>query len=192
MLFDSATLCIFRLLAMLPASYRFAWVPAALVVLLCSAVLLGCGEDDDGATAPDVEAAEDIEDPIPFEKHGTLHVLQDDDTLSTFDIEIADTDSARARGLMDRASLPDDSGMLFLFDEEAPQSFWMANTPLSLDILFADSDSTVVSIAKYTTPFSQDQVESGDPAKYVLELPAGEADRRGILEGDRFTWTRDE
>ena len=129
---------------------------------------------------------------IPFDKEGTLTVLQEGDSLVTVDIEIADTDSARTRGLMQRASLPPQSGMLFIFPREEPQSFWMANTPLSLDIIFVSADSQIVSIGKYTTPFSQENVVSEAPAKFVLEMPAGFADTYGLLEGDRLTWRRAE
>lgn len=141
-----------------------------------------CGNGAEPADEPEVN--------IPFDKEGTLSVLQSGDTLVTVDIEIADTDSARTRGLMQRTSLPEQSGMLFLFPNEQPRSFWMANTPLALDIIFANADSQIVSIAKYTTPYSQDNVRSGDPAQYVLEMPAGFADSYGVLEGDRLTWQR--
>ena len=159
------------------------------LLLISSTMLTGCGAGD---ASDETESAEqtEIEDPIPFQPEGTLHILQDEDTLRTLQIEIADTDSSRARGLMERTELPDDSGMLFLFDEEAPQSFWMANTPLALDIVFADAEQRIVSMSKYTTPYSQEQVTSGDPAQYVLEVPAGYADRIGIIEGQRLVWTR--
>ena len=159
------------------------------LLLMSSAMLTGCGSDDASDETGSAEQTE-IEDPIPFQSEGTLHILQDEDTLRTLQIEIADTDSSRTRGLMERTELPDDSGMLFLFDEEVPQSFWMANTPLALDIIFADADQRIVSMTKYTTPYSQEQVTSGVPAQYVLEVPAGYADRMGIIEGQRLVWTR--
>jgi len=109
----------------------------------------------------------------------------------TIDLEIADTDSARERGMMQRTGFPNDrSGMLFPFDEEQPQSFWMSNTPVALDIVFVDADSQIVNIAKYTTPFSNERYESGAPAQYVVEVPAGFADSHGLLEGDRIRWRR--
>jgi len=154
--------------------------------LLATALLLtvsACGNGAEPADEPETVN-------IPFDNEGTLSVLQSGDTLVTIDIEIAETDSARTRGLMQRTSLPERSGMLFLFPNEQPRSFWMANTPLALDILFANADSQIVSIAKYTTPYSQDNVRSGDPAQYVLEMPAGFADSYGVLEGDRLTWQR--
>ena len=71
---------------------------------------------------------------IPFRSDGTLRFTRGEEELLTIDIEIADTDSAIVRGLMQRTSLPDRSGMLFLMPSEEPQSFWMANTPLALDL----------------------------------------------------------
>ncbi|MGM0704811.1 MAG: DUF192 domain-containing protein [Bacteroidota bacterium] len=164
------------------------------LLLLTGAVFTGCGSNGDtGESGTEQDTTEqELDDPIPFRPDGTLHVLQDEDTLRTIEVEIADTDSARARGLMERTDLPEDAGMLFLFEEEAPQSFWMANTPLALDIIFADADQRIVSMTKYTTPHSQEQVTSGDPAQYVLEMRAGYADRIGIIEGQRLAWTRAE
>ena len=122
---------------------------------------------------------------------GRLAFIQDGDSTVTIDIEIADTDSARQRGMMQREGFPNDrSGMLFPFDEEQPQSFWMSNTPVALDILFVSADSQIVSISKYTTPFSSENYRSGEPAQYVVEVPAGFADSHGILEGDRIRWRR--
>lgn len=179
----------------MPLPLRFplpAYLLPLCVVLLTGAVLTGCGsEGDTDEPATDQNATEqEIEDPIPFRPDGRLHILQDEDTLRTIEVEIADTDSSRARGLMERTDLPEDAGMLFLFEEEAPQSFWMANTPLALDIIFADADRRIVSMTKYTTPNSQEQVTSGAPAQYVLEVRAGYADRIGIIEGQRLAWER--
>ncbi|MFB6278864.1 MAG: DUF192 domain-containing protein [Salinibacter sp.] len=159
------------------------------LLLLVALVLvggLGCGPSDDGSSA---EA--DTTATIPFTKEGRLAVVQNGDSTVTIDIEIADTDSARERGMMQREGFPDDrSGMLFPFDEEQPRSFWMSNTPVALDIIFVDADSQIVNIARYTTPFANERYRSGEPAQYVLETPAGFADSHGLLEGDRIRWQR--
>lgn len=128
---------------------------------------------------------------IPFRTDGSLDFVRDDGSVATtIAIEIAETDSARVRGLMQRSSLPPQSGMLFIFEEEEMQGFWMANTPLALDIIYVAADSTIVSIAKYTRPFSPESIPSRRPAQFVVEVTAGFTDRHGIVEGDRIRWER--
>ncbi len=154
--------------------------------LLLLALAVGCqaGKDAPSET-PETEG-------IAFDPDGTLSFTRDGQTLLTIDIEIADTDSTRTRGLMARSSLPPKSGMLFIFDRAEPQSFWMANTPLSLDIFFVDADSEIVNIAKYTRPLSPQQVSSIGAARYVVETQAGVADSYGITETDHVSWLRKE
>ena len=108
----------------------------------------------------------------------------------TIDIEIAEGYSATMRGMMQRTSFPDNSGMLFLFEEEEVRGFWMGNTPLSLDLLFISADSQIVSFTKYAAPFSTEPIPSKAPAQFVLEVPAGFVDLQGIVEGDRIAWRR--
>jgi len=128
---------------------------------------------------------------IPFDKEGRLAMLRDGDTTVVLDIEVADTDSARKRGMMQREGFPSEtSGMLFPFDEEQERSFWMANTPVALDLFFIDADSQIVTVRKYAQPNTADQIPSDGPAQYVLETPAGFADSYGIVEGDRVRWQR--
>lgn len=141
-------------------------------------------------TRPDTPAEAPEAASIPFRKDGTLDFRRGEATLVQIDIEIADTDSARARGLMQRATLPDRSGMLFLFNREEPQSFWMANTQMSLDLMFLSADTSIVTIARYTRPLSPESISSTAPARFVVEVPAGFADTWGIVEGDRARWQR--
>lgn len=128
---------------------------------------------------------------IPFRADGTLAFVRGGEVYREVAIEVAATDSARERGLMERAPLTDDQGMLFLFDYGAQQSFWMASTPSSLDIIFVAPDSTVVNVVPYTRPFSTDQVSSTGIAQYVLEVPAGFADRYAVAPGDTLRWQLD-
>jgi hypothetical protein len=128
---------------------------------------------------------------IPFEPEGVLEfVAPDGRVIRQIAIEIADTDSARARGMMDRRSLTTRQGMLFTFPDAAPRSFWMANTPVPLDIIFVDADSQVVNIAERTTPLSRERVESTGPAQYVVEVRAGFSDRFGLTDSTRIRWQR--
>lgn len=107
-----------------------------------------------------------------------------------FVVEIADDDHERARGLMFRDRLPADHGMLFIFEQETPQAFWMKNTRIPLDILYFDADRVLVSWALDTPPCSTGDrcpsYPSARPAKYVLELNAGTARRLGLQLGDRI------
>ena len=149
--------------------------------------LYACTPNDGSAPAdqpPEAEAT------IPFRIDGSLELVRDTTTLLTLNIEIADNDSSRERGMMQRTSFPETTGMLFVFDQESPQQFWMGNTPLALDLVFISSDLKVVSFAKYAAPFSNTPLASRLPAQYVLEVPAGWVDSNGIVEGDRVRWQR--
>jgi uncharacterized membrane protein (UPF0127 family) len=102
-----------------------------------------------------------------------------------FMVEIADNEAARQRGLMEREPLPDDRGMLFQFPDVAERGFWMRNTPSPLDIIYIDPHGRIVSIARNTTPMSDEIIPSNGPASGVLELRAGRADEIGARPGDR-------
>jgi len=126
---------------------------------------------------------------IPFTIEGRLFFERDDGSpITDVGIEIADDDSTRTRGLMQRATIPDSVGMLFIFDRQETQSFWMANTPHALDIIFVNADSQIVDIAKYTRPFSPLSITSHAPSLYVVEVKAGFTDTWGITETDRVRW----
>jgi uncharacterized membrane protein (UPF0127 family) len=89
----------------------------------------------------------------------------------------------RNAGLMGIESLPADKGMLFVFEAEQNLSFWMANTPLSLDIIFVDSNFKIVRIHHNTEPFTTKPYESGENAKYVIEVVGGFCVMHDIVEG---------
>lgn len=104
-----------------------------------------------------------------------------------FQVETATTDAERAHGLMDRTHLAADHGMLFVFATETPQSFWMKDTLIPLDILYFDADRQLVSMQLNAQPCHQHPCPiypSGAAAQYVLELPAGTAARIGASKGD--------
>jgi len=155
-------------------------IAAALLLL----TLVGCRQSDPSAE-PDAAARPEG---VPFQIEGRLAFLRGTDTLRTIDIEIADTDSTRMRGLMQRPEIPDDTGMLFVFPFAEPQSFWMANTPHPLDIQYYAADSTLLNIAENTTPYSQAPLPSEGDAQFVVEVPAGYSRRIGLVRGDRIRW----
>lgn len=126
-----------------------------------------------------------------FREDGTVTFTSADGlTLAAIVVEIADNDASREQGLMGRRTMRDDRGMLFLFDQPEPRSFWMANTPLPLDILFIDANQRIINIHRNTRPFSEESLPSTAPAQYVVEVNGGWCDRNGVKEGDAITWRR--
>ena len=108
----------------------------------------------------------------------------------TFDVEIADSSQEQALGLMFRDSMPEDAGMLFIFPNEAPRSFWMKNTRIPLDIMYFDRELRMVSLSANTPPCKVTRCPSypsTGPAMYVLELNAGLAERLGVGPGSELT-----
>lgn len=94
-----------------------------------------------------------------------------------FNLKIADDSKEWSRGLMDVLSLQPDQGMLFIFDDNKPRSFWMKNTYIPLDIIFIDDQFKVIKIYNNTKPLDTSlRYNSILPAKYVLELTPGSAD----------------
>lgn len=109
--------------------------------------------------------------------------------VKTIDAAVADDDKSRSEGLMEVYDLPEDSGMLFIFENDQPRSFWMANTPLSLDILFVNSEFEIVRVHRDTEPFSQDNLHSEAAAKYTIEVNAGFTLKHDINEGMKVRFT---
>ena len=129
--------------------------------------------------------------PPLFKKQGELRFLSPkQDFIASIDVELAESESQQQLGLMYRDTLAENQGMLFLFNNEEVRSFWMKNTILSLDMLFVNASNEIVTIHKYTAPYSEQTYVSTKPAKYVLEVNAGFTDRRKVSVGDRISWSR--
>jgi hypothetical protein len=101
----------------------------------------------------------------------------------SFHIELARTDAEHERGLMYRAHLDPDAGMLFLFDHMAPLTFWMKNTLIPLDMLFIDADRKIVGIVENAEPQTLTSRRVDCESQYVLEIGGGLAARLGIRSG---------
>src|SRR6185312_3234258 len=100
---------------------------ARMLRLVCAAFVLlraGCGAKDDSPRAVMQAGGDDV----------VVHV------------EVADTESERARGLMGRTELADDSGMVFVFPQDTTSSFWMKDTLIPLSIAFYDDGGRIVRI----------------------------------------------
>ena len=111
-----------------------------------------------------------------------------------FTVEIADTREKQALGLMYRDSMPADHGMVFIFLDEAPRSFWMKNTRIPLDIMYFNKGLELVSISADTPPCRTRRCPSypsAAPAMFVLELNAGVASGLGVTVGDRLVFDLD-
>jgi uncharacterized protein len=100
-------------------------------------------------------------------------------------LEVAATPAERERGLMYRSSLAEGRGMLFVFDDDQDRTFWMKNTLIPLDMLFIAADGLVVGIHTNATPISTAPIHVGRLSRFVLEVPGGYTQRRGITAGDR-------
>ncbi|WP_247509872.1 DUF192 domain-containing protein [Bradyrhizobium sp. 157] len=105
--------------------------------------------------------------------------------VRVFLVEMATTEEEKTQGLMYRKELPDGKGMLFDFSPEQQISMWMKNTYVPLDMIFIRADGRILRIAENTEPLSTKIVSSGGPARAVLEVIAGTAQKYGIQPGDR-------
>ena len=102
----------------------------------------------------------------------------------SFQVEIATTPEKREFGLMYRRDLPANHGMLFIFPAEKVNSFWMKNTPISLDMIFINRERKIVGIVHETVPFSLDGRSVSVPSQYVLEINGGLSRQSGFKAGD--------
>lgn len=104
-------------------------------------------------------------------------------------VAVADTDAKRTQGLSGTALLSDKEGMLFVFPKPALESFWMKDMNYSLDIIWISSDKKVVDITHDLAPSTYPAtVTPKVPVSYVLEVPAGFAEKNGIVEGSDVTF----
>lgn len=107
----------------------------------------------------------------------------------SFSIEVADDPVERSAGLMYRRIMPDNRGMLFVFETTRQVGFWMKNTPLPLDLIFIGEDGEVKAVM-HGVPFSEASISPGADVRFVLELKAGTAQKAGIAKGVRLRHPR--
>ena len=148
--------------------------PPLLALFLCSATV-ACGADNGPAGTDDGAA---------FPPQGEVWIVFGADTVTA---EIADTDEDRERGLMNRDSLPDGEGMLFVWTDEDIRSFWMKNTYFPLDIAFLDRTQTVINVSQMEAQ-TETIHRSDRPAMFALEVPQGWFAPRAIGEGSRASF----
>lgn len=126
---------------------------------------------------------------IEFKKEAELFLKTVNDSLiAQIDIEIADDEYQTQTGLMYRTSMEKNQGMLFVFPEEEPRSFYMKNTLIPLDIIYIDAKKEIVSFQKNAKPNDETSLPSNVPTQYVLEVNAGLSDQWDLQVGDRIEY----
>lgn len=101
----------------------------------------------------------------------------------SFAVEVADDGEERAQGLMFRTELAPASGMLFVYEMPRRVSFWMKNTLIPLDMVFADASGTVTRVHSGAVPGDLTPIDGGEGVQFVLEINAGLASKLGIGPG---------
>ena len=115
-------------------------------------------------------------------------IIDNGQSLIKINVEIADDNDERSKGLMFREKLDESSGMFFIFENEENRTFWMKNTLIPLDIIFIDENFEIVDV-KYALPCKADSCalyKSAKPSKYVLEVNANFSAGNGINIGDKI------
>lgn len=156
---------------------------ALLGVAWLTILLSACGSGD-AAPAPrdgSALAANLASDLAPLPPEGHAWVIFGADTVVA---EVASTADERAQGLMYRDEVPDGTGMLFVFPDSQPRSFWMANTYVALDIAYMDPSSRIVDIVAME-PLITDSYPSQAPAMFGLEVRQGWFAEHEIGVGDQ-------
>ncbi len=157
-----------------------------LLAVLMTTVLFSCKTDS--------KNTKNLTKEVTFTKEGELILHSVNDSIAKqitqIDIEIADDEYQVQTGLMYRKSMLPNQGMLFIFPEEAPRSFYMKNTEFALDIIYIDKNNKVVSIQKNAKPYDESSLPSEGPAQYVLEVNAQLTDSWSLKAGDSISFTK--
>jgi uncharacterized membrane protein (UPF0127 family) len=153
----------------------------AVSLLVLAVVTSGCVTDREGTG---------IDAPEPY-TDATVAFVVDGEQTGELAVEIAETRRERARGLMERESVPDGAGMLFVYEDAAPRAFWMKNTLVPLDIIFVNEEMRVLNVEHaspepYTPEDELTRYHSDGPARYVVEAERGYANETGVSSGDEL------
>lgn len=109
--------------------------------------------------------------------------LRGPDLRQSFAVEVADDAAERAQGLMQRPQMDPDRGMLFVYESPRRAQFWMKDTLIPLDMIFADSAGVVTRVHADAVPLDETPIDGGEGVRFVLEINAGLAKRLGIVPG---------
>lgn len=125
-------------------------------------------------------------EPSKLSRVSAKFVSPDLPASAEFSLEVCSTDAERALGLMFRRSLPELSGMLFVFPTERQNSFWMKNTYIPLDMVFLDQEMKVVGILENVPPLTEAPRSVAKPSKFVVEFGAGITRKHGVTTGAKM------
>jgi uncharacterized membrane protein (UPF0127 family) len=138
-------------------------VVRALAALVMAAVIAGCARDPQ-----------------------TVIDAPDGARRAALRVELALTPAKRELGLMYRNHMDEDAGMLFVFPTAGRLRFWMKNTEIPLDMIFADPAGKIIGIVANAEPYSKQSVGPDADAQYVLEVNGGFCARHRVQVGDRM------
>ncbi|MGB3683073.1 MAG: DUF192 domain-containing protein [Rubrobacteraceae bacterium] len=144
-----------------------------ILLILFSLLLAGCGGTDNAGSGT---TAASNPRPLTIDASGGETVK--------LQVEIADNDAERQRGLMERTALGSNRGMLFVFEDEQTLSFWMKNTLIPLSVAYLDSEGRIIDIQDMQ-PLDETPHPSAEPAQYALEVNQGFFEERGVKVGDK-------
>ena len=106
---------------------------------------------------------------------------------STLKLEVARSEQKREEGLMNIKKMQDNSGMIFIFEDEQIRTFWMKNTYISIDIIFLDKDLKIVKIFENTKPLQTSEIYSSDyPSQFVIEANSGWVEKHNLKVSDKL------
>ncbi|MCC6598049.1 MAG: DUF192 domain-containing protein [Alphaproteobacteria bacterium] len=161
------------------------------LILLAFALVLGVGMASMGHSWA-VEELPRTGQPEPMSAEvfpqDQIAILKADGQKLYFDVELAITPRQLAYGLMNRTSMVDNAGMLFIFNSVDKRNFWMKDTLIPLDMLFISSDGEIHHIHHKAQPQDLTAITAHYPVKAVLELKGGAAEAMGLKEGDRVLY----
>mgnify|MGYP001226689866 CR=1 FL=1 len=155
--------------------------------LACLALVAATAWAQPESAQPDSQAQR------PLRRDAVVEIQAAPDSLPVaVAVEVADDPREQSAGLMHRRLASDAEGMLFVFPGTTRRAFWMHNTPASLDLLFLSRELRVVAVIPRAEPMSDQVLSPEAPAKYVLEVPGGFAERHAVGLGAQIRIRRDQ
>jgi uncharacterized membrane protein (UPF0127 family) len=149
----------------------------------------GAASDKSPSAPPTVVKPKPAGNAQPTLPRGTVVLEAAPRPAVTISVEVATTPRQQQMGLMFRETLPANEGMIFLFAVPRENSFWMRDTLIPLDLLFIDSNWTVVGVVENAKPMTDDPREVATPSQSVLEVNAGFVKKHGLGVGTKVKFT---